>query len=366
MAELTSTKRALLSLSHAMENTILDGLACQDGSGLIVGLFQRRAYFDIEAARYAELAARGVTCIVGFVGDTDRLPPGVHAVSLEVADPLANEWTLVFLDESMGSALVATDLGQLAQGEDSLEAARLFRGCWTFQQQQAAGVAARLMNGLGAGLAPDVELLARDLVERFSRHAPDPDRDRLDRITEHLVAQIDQGHQRSFRLKAALRSTRDLAEVDQLTGLRNRHYLERFLGSSIDGSPMSLAALLIDLDGLKSINDTHGHGAGDVALQTAAACILENTRNADVACRLGGDEFLVLLPGMDAEQGLLAGQRIADAIATAVAPQPWAGLTLRASVGVAMADPRQLPLELLDAALYAVKREGKGGARLAA
>jgi diguanylate cyclase (GGDEF)-like protein len=293
------------------------------------------------------------------------MPAGVHAVSLEGSDPLASEWTLVFLDESMGSALVATDVGEIAQGEDSLEAARLFRGQWTFQQQHAAGVAARLMNGLGAGLAPEVERLASDLVAKISGLAPDPGRDRLDRITEHLVAQIDQGHQRSVRLKAALRSTRDLAEVDQLTGLHNRHYLERFLGSSIDGSPVSLAALLIDLDGLKSINDTHGHGAGDVAIQTAAVCILQNTRDADVVCRLGGDEFLVLLPGIDAEQGLLTGQRIAAAIGAAHAPDPWGGLTLGASVGVAMAEPTRIPLEQLDSALYAVKREGKGGARFA-
>ena len=366
IATLTSTKHGLLTLSHAMEATVLDGqFGMHDGRGLVLGLFQRRAYFVTEATRYAELAALGYTCIVAFVGECTDMPPGVHAVSLDPASPLAADWTLVLLDASMGVALVATDAGELSPGDGNLEASRVFHGRWSFRQDIAAGIAGGLIDDLAAGLPSEVASTARDIIAGASEVAPDPVRDRLAQVTEQLVAQIDSAHRRSDRLASELRSSRALAEVDQLTGLHNRHYLERFLDTTRDGAPLALAALLIDLDDLKSINDTYGHGAGDAAIRATAACIVANTRESDVLCRLGGDEFLVLIPGYDAQRGLAAGERIAAAIRAADVPEPWSGLSLGASVGVAMAEPTHIPLDLLDAALYEVKRTEKGGARLA-
>ena len=365
-ATLTSSKRALLSLSHAMEHAVLDQLVGPgDYDGLVVGLFQRREYFDVERERYARLASLGVQCVVAFVGSVEDMPPGVHGVGLDAASPLAQEWSLVILDASTGAALVARDTGDLVPGEDTLEAARLFEGTWTFQRDEAAAVATRLLDAVAAGLDQGALRASRAVIATPGTTAPDPHRDRLTVMTQMLVSRIDQAHQRSQRLNAALSSSRRTAEVDQLTGLNNRHYLERFLGSSLSSSPVSLAAALVDLDGLKGINDTYGHAAGDAAIQTAAETIRANTRDADVLCRLGGDEFLVLMPGFEAEAGLVVGQRIAAAMAKARMPAPWAHVTLGASVGVAMAEPTKIPIERLDSALYDVKRTGKGTARLA-
>ncbi|NQU38270.1 MAG: diguanylate cyclase [Actinobacteria bacterium] len=364
MTAMTSTKRSLLALSHAMERTVLTASDEPESGGLIIALFQRREFFDHEAERHASLALGGAMCIVAFVGPATGLPAGVHGVSLKPDDSLAEEWSLVTLDSSTGSALVALPTGGLAEGEATLEAARLFEGRWTFLSGAAAIEGQRILEILAVDLDPAVVEVARStLASKIS--APDnADVVRVTEVTQRLVAQVDQAHSRAARSNAKLLRTQRLAEVDQLTGLNNRHYLERFLGTVEHGTPLTLAALLIDLDGLKRINDTHGHTAGDVAIQTAANCIRDHTREGDVLCRVGGDEFLVLLPGLSADEGLTLGSRIALAISRAQVDDPWQFLTLSASVGVAMAEPTRVPMEKLDKALYEVKRSGKGRAKL--
>ena len=88
-ASLTATpKRALVVLSHAMERAF-DAPVGQCQPGLVFGMFQRREHFDVEAERYAALASSGHTVLVGFVGSTEDLPPGVHAVAFAEDSPLA-------------------------------------------------------------------------------------------------------------------------------------------------------------------------------------------------------------------------------------------------------------------------------------
>ena len=84
----------------------------------------------------------------------------------------------------------------------------------------------------------------------------------------------------------------------------------------------------------------------------------------DILCRVGGDEFLVLLPGLSAHQGLELGSRIALAISQARVADPWQFLTLSASVGVSTAEPTCIPMGELDQALQEVKQSGKGRAKL--
>jgi diguanylate cyclase (GGDEF)-like protein len=142
--------------------------------------------------------------------------------------------------------------------------------------------------------------------------------------------------------------------------LHNRLFLERFLDSPVSASPVTVTALLVDLDGLKAINDGFGHAAGDAALTAVADALVEVTRPQDVVVRLGGDEFLVVLPGLDAPSGVRVGERIVRHLATTHLSPPWASLSVSASVGVAEAEPNKIPLALLDEALYQVKRSGKG------
>jgi diguanylate cyclase (GGDEF)-like protein len=117
----------------------------------------------------------------------------------------------------------------------------------------------------------------------------------LKRIRGQLTEQIDVAGQEQKRAEEFLK----LAILDPLTGLHNRRFAEERLAVDLARAQRignSLKVMMLDLDGLKSINDRHGHAAGDMALKTFAQRLMAATRGADLATRIGGDEFMVLLP----------------------------------------------------------------------
>jgi diguanylate cyclase (GGDEF)-like protein len=152
---------------------------------------------------------------------------------------------------------------------------------------------------------------------------------------------------------------------DSLTGLANRALFRDRLDQALVRSTRSrdcLAVLLVDLDGFKQVNDTHGHAAGDQLLVTIAHRLREAVRGADTAARLGGDEFAVLLDGMD-EPGdaYTVAERI---LASIQAPVQLAGVSIgpRASIGVAAWHGHTVDalMHEADLAMYAAKTAGKG------
>jgi len=151
------------------------------------------------------------------------------------------------------------------------------------------------------------------------------------------------------------------AEHDPLTGLPNRRRMQDVLGTSL--ADQAVAVLFVDLDGFKPVNDAHGHEAGDDLLRQVAERLRACVRGQDVLSRVGGDEFVVLMPGV-------YDQADADAMSTRVreavdAPFLVAGteITISASVGVHLAastsDPDQA-LRAADHAMYAMKHAGGG------
>ncbi|MFC7689062.1 GGDEF domain-containing protein [Paeniroseomonas aquatica] len=105
---------------------------------------------------------------------------------------------------------------------------------------------------------------------------------------------------------------------DALTGLHNRRFLEEVMPQieaqlARDGQPV--AVLMLDLDHFKSINDTHGHAVGDAVLHAVGALLIDQLRRSDVACRYGGEELAVLLPGSDIEQAAERADVLRQAIA---------------------------------------------------
>lgn len=362
---MTTTKRSLLALSHAMERSLEVGRdeGRDVGAPLVIGLFQRRHFFEIEADRYARLAEQGATCIVGFVGDAVALPDGVHAFPLTEDDPLSREWSLVVLDGSLGTSLVAHDLDDVAAQADSLESGRLFDARWSFSPHDATVEAQRLLGHAAPHLSAEALALAQAAIERGRATDLSLTEERLAAVTEVLVRSIDEAYHRADRMATVARIEQDRAEHDPMTGLGNRRFLERYLSRWQRESPAHLAALLVDLDGLKTINDTFGHAAGDLAILALAQVLRECTRPQDVAVRLGGDEFLILLPGVGEDAALSVGNRIVEQVATVRLPDPWSQVALGASVGILGASTHELDLAGLDEALYEAKRQGKGTAR---
>jgi diguanylate cyclase (GGDEF)-like protein len=159
----------------------------------------------------------------------------------------------------------------------------------------------------------------------------------------------------------------ELAISDPLTGLHNARALRKRLTAELRraaryGQPLSL--LLIDLDGLKAINDRLGHLAGDEALQRVAHAICRQLRASDLGARWGGDEFALLAPNTGESEAVTLAQRVRLLVATSAVAS--AGPALTASVGIVTFDPtrdaqpeaRHL-MHAADAALYRAKRTGR-------
>jgi diguanylate cyclase (GGDEF)-like protein len=161
------------------------------------------------------------------------------------------------------------------------------------------------------------------------------------------------------------------ALVDGLTGIANRRQCEEALATEIAradrlGTPLTI--VLADLDDFKLVNDEHGHATGDDVLREFAAVLRHTVRESDLAGRWGGEEFLLLLPGSDAE----GGAHLADRVRTAIQERSFLGrdgsvVTVTASFGVAHhqlgGDEREL-FGAADRALYRAKRAGKNRVEL--
>ena len=156
------------------------------------------------------------------------------------------------------------------------------------------------------------------------------------------------------------------ATTDELTSLVNRRRFIEELATELDRARMfdsPLSVLLIDLDDFKRINDDYGHQGGDRALRCFGELMRDEVRDFDIAARLGGEEFAVLLPQTKAEAAAVVAARMRDALAdSSIAVAEGVEVRLTASFGIAESTPGQSTDELLrhaDNALYAAKRAGK-------
>ena len=167
------------------------------------------------------------------------------------------------------------------------------------------------------------------------------------------------------RLRAAERAATERASTDELTGLANRRTLSAALDNLLAVGDETFAIMQLDLDHFKSINDEHGHHAGDAVLQRVAQVLKAEVRGRDVAARIGGDEFVLLIRGDDDEEKLNA---VADRIITRLQqPLEIDGTEFRigTSIGTTRSSLYGRPdtdqmLRDADEALYASKRQGRG------
>ncbi len=170
------------------------------------------------------------------------------------------------------------------------------------------------------------------------------------------------------RLRDNMQMSIEMAITDALTGLHNRRYMETHLGTLVEqsasrGKPISV--LVLDIDYFKSVNDTYGHDAGDDVLREFAIRLRKSIRNIDLACRYGGEEFVIVMPETDMGVATMVAERLRRRIAAEPFPiqQDMRLLDVTISIGIAAlqgeGDTAATILKRADQALYRAKRDGR-------
>lgn len=164
-------------------------------------------------------------------------------------------------------------------------------------------------------------------------------------------------------------TVKEQAVTDALTGLNNRRYFEEEAQKEVlraQRQNQKFTLIGLDLDHLKQINDNYGHSCGDIAIKAVADVLKTNARSIDIAARMGGEEFNLLLPGVDHVGGLIAAERIRKTIEEV--PIEIIG-HVTASIGVATfgehSDNLYELMELTDQAMYSSKKNGRNRVTLA-
>ena len=292
----------------------------------------------------------------------------VLARTLEAAGALPGvDAAMVRLETDDGPPVVAT----LGLGEEEAERHAVsgppdgssVRSIEISYRYAAGEGVALLRSGLAVPLAENggqvghLTVFTRDSERRFD----DDDLGRLEELALRAAPAIENA--RRFR------EAKRLADLDALTGLHNRRYFHEMLARECARAhrySRKLALIVFDLDDFKEVNDRIGHLAGDSALAEAAERLRTAVRSADVACRVGGDEFAVILP----ESAITDGEQLFTRIQQAISTEPigQAG-RLHLSAGVTELTPQDDSISLFeraDNALYRAKEAGKGRAFSAA
>lgn len=215
------------------------------------------------------------------------------------------------------------------------------------------------------GLIKGLELGVTDYVVRPLDH---------NELTARAKTQIKRKRY-SDRLRNSVTESLTLAVTDPLTGLHNRRYMAEHLGALMKNNAESgktVTLLIADVDYFKEVNDRHGHIVGDQVLRELAQRIARNIRGLDLACRYGGEEFVIIMPDADPEFAASTAERLRRVIAD----EPFSvegmssALSVTASIGYAassseLTSPDRL-IERADSALYQAKDEGRNRVKKAA
>jgi two-component system, cell cycle response regulator len=211
------------------------------------------------------------------------------------------------------------------------------------------GDEARLLRGLDMGINDY-------LMRPIDRHE----------LLARVRTQIKRKRHSDF-LRHRLAESVELSITDALTGLHNRRYMEghlRTLVSEAIRTSGKLSLLVADIDHFKNVNDTYGHDVGDAVLKEFAVRLKRNTRGVDLACRLGGEEFVIIMPDTDVARAYQVGERLRACVAADNFPiSEDQSVRVTASVGIGTLErPDDTPETIFkraDNALYTAKRRGR-------
>ncbi len=189
----------------------------------------------------------------------------------------------------------------------------------------------------------------------------------VDYVTKPFdVAELRARVRASLRTKYLLDLLNKKAQIDGLTGLWNRTYMDQRLEAELSISTRqgtAFSCIMADVDHFKQINDNYGHACGDAALRTISQVFNENCRVEDIVCRYGGEEFAILLPGIESGGAITFAERLRSVVEQLSLLHDGQRVKLTCSFGVATIDPSIAatvsPVTLADQALYQAKRSGR-------
>ena len=235
-------------------------------------------------------------------------------------------------------------------------------------QAQRAAALAGLRSGRdtsAADVTRDIAALQAVLVRALRDELAESEPERFAEAVERLAdaAGAIQAAAVEELVRSRSRELESQANTDPLTGLGNLRHLQRQLAHMLEiqkryGHPF--AVLLMDIDGLKRINDSQGHQAGDRLLMQVAMALRRSIRSVDVAARLGGDEFCVLAPEQEAEAATLLAERLATAVGEEVAipADPPVGLSIGVVSCPQHGEDAESLIDAADRAMYRAKAAG--------
>jgi diguanylate cyclase (GGDEF)-like protein len=293
-------------------------------------------------------------------------------------DELAKAWLVRLIERAsldeireLPTERIARELPELI-GDIVREAAEGDGDPYDLPQDQAERAAslATMRGGReihAADVARDVAALQSVLVRALREEIGESDPARFAEAVEQLVEASGaiQAAAMEAHVQTRSRELESQANTDPLTGLGNLRALQRELGTLLDvhkryRHPFGL--LLMDIDGLKRINDSHGHQAGDRVLMQVGMSLRRSIRTVDTAARIGGDEFCVLLPQQDLKSAAKLAARLATAVEEEVATPGDPPVTI--SIGVAASpehgDEAEALVDTADRAMYRAKAAGEG------
>jgi diguanylate cyclase (GGDEF)-like protein len=237
------------------------------------------------------------------------------------------------------------------------------------EQAGRAAALAALRSGreTGAGeVARDVASLQAVLVRALREELAEKDPERFAEAVERLVDATGaiQAAAAEELIRRRSRELESQANTDALTGLGNLRQLQRQLAHLLQihkryGHPFGV--LLMDIDGLKRVNDAHGHPAGDRVLMQVGMALQRSIRSVDVAARLGGDEFCVLVPEQDTGAAATLAERLAAAVSEGVASpdDPPVGLSIGVVSCPTHGSDAETLIDTADRAMYRAKAAGE-------
>lgn len=241
---------------------------------------------------------------------------------------------------------------------------------------QSAAAASVQATEFGQSLQTHAKVLATPLdPEKVREVVADmlQDTQKMQAVTTDLSTKLQASTKEVNTLTESLRRAQSEALLDSLTGLKNRRGLERAVEDLLRDPPglLGTALLLADIDHFKVVNDTYGHVLGDKVIRAVAHVLRSSIKGRDVAARLGGEEFAVLLPQTTIKGAAAVAEQIRGTVAQGRICRPDGNesigqVTLSVGVAVAMpGDTLEALLERADAAMYTAKRAGRNQISLA-